>query len=71
MKIINEEIDALIRHALTVGSGYLVGAGVLMSSDADIAVGGIATVLALIWSLLNKQQQKDTERQLQDLRENK
>lgn len=49
-----DKIAALIRHALTTGAGFLVGAGYLDNAQAESIIGGLMAVLAVGWSLYAK-----------------
>lgn len=47
-------IGALVRHALTVGAGYLAGQGIITTDEVDIAVGAIMGLAGIIWSIWRK-----------------
>ena len=50
----NPMMASLIRHALTLGAGYLVGKGYIDSSMANEVVGGVMSVGAVGWSFFEK-----------------
>lgn len=52
-------ILGFIRHILTFGGGYLASSGFLASSDVDLAVGAIVTLIGVGWSALHKKQVAD------------
>lgn len=43
-------IFSLIRHALTVGSGYLVAKGVTDGDSAQALIAGVMGTVAVAWS---------------------
>lgn len=43
-----------VRHILTFGGGFLASAGVIASSDVEMAVGAVVTLIGIIWSALQK-----------------
>jgi hypothetical protein len=47
-------ILGLVRHILTFGGGFLVTNGAIASSDLEVAVGAITTLVGIIWSALSK-----------------
>lgn len=49
-----ETILGFIRHALTFGGGFLAQAGYIASSDIELAVGAIVTLIGVVWSALAK-----------------
>jgi hypothetical protein len=49
----------LIRHALTVGAGYLIGAGYFDSGASDEIVAGIMALIAVVWSHFEKRPPAD------------
>lgn len=53
-----EKISGLVRHLLTLGGGYVVGAGVLPQAEADLAIGALMTIAGVVWSLLAKTEKK-------------
>ena len=52
-----EKVNGLIRHLLTLGGGYVVGAGVLPQAEADLVSGALMTVAGVAWSLLAKKKE--------------
>lgn len=53
-----DTIMAVIRHALTFGGGILVTKGLASTSDVEMYVGGIITVIGGAWSIWQKMQAK-------------
>ncbi len=57
-QIVTAAIAGLVRHALTIGCGYLVASGLMVSGDStnfvNIAVGVIMGAVALGWSYAQK-----------------
>jgi hypothetical protein len=49
---------AILRHALTAGGAYLVTSGCITSDQLTTIVGAIIAVAPVIWSLIQKRQQK-------------
>jgi hypothetical protein len=47
-------ILGLIRHLLTFGGGYAVANGIADEATIEQLVGGIVTVLGIIWSIKQK-----------------
>jgi hypothetical protein len=54
-----EKIAGLVRHMLTIGAGYVVGAGVLPQAEADAAIGALMALAGIGWSLLAKTPKKE------------
>lgn len=50
----SEHLSGLIRHALTFGAGILVARGKLDAGSVETIVGGVMTVLGIVWSWLAK-----------------
>jgi hypothetical protein len=50
----------LIRHALTFVAGYLVTKGVVDEGTTNEAVGAIMTLIAVVWSYVEKRPNADT-----------
>jgi hypothetical protein len=44
----------LIRHALTVGAGFLIAKGTVDEGTANEAVGALMTLIAVVWSYVEK-----------------
>lgn len=53
-----EIIALLIRHLLTMYGGTLIEKGLLDQSQADTGVGAVLALVAIIWSIVQKTQQK-------------
>ena len=49
-----EELAGLLRHLLTIGAGYVVGAGVLDQAEAEAAIGALMALAGIGWSLMAK-----------------
>ena len=49
-----EQILGIVRHALTIGAGYLVGAGHLDDATAQQAIGAVLGIIGVVWSVLAK-----------------
>lgn len=47
-------LEPMIRHALTTGGGVLVTSGYMTASDAQAAVGAVATLIGIGWSIIEK-----------------
>lgn len=56
---INEKVDSLIRHLLTIVGSWLIARGVLNESVATDVVGGAIALLSLGWSIYVKDYAKD------------
>jgi len=48
----------IVRHILTTVGGVLVTNGTLSDSDLQAAIGGLMTVIGVVWSVVEKQQAK-------------
>lgn len=46
----------LVRHVLTFGGGLLASNGIIGSSDVEIGVGALVTLIGLAWSAFDKKQ---------------
>ncbi len=44
----------VIRHILTAGGGALVTQGVLAAGEVEVIVGGLVTLVGVVWSVLQK-----------------
>lgn len=53
-----DTIMALVRHALTVGGGALVTGGYINDGQLQTVIGGVIVVAGVVWSLIQKRQQK-------------
>lgn len=51
-------ILAIVRHVLTAGGAALATNGLLESSEVEAAVGAVVTVLATVWSIIEKARAK-------------
>jgi hypothetical protein len=51
----------LIRHLLTLGSGFLASRGVINASETEVVVGTGIGLFGVIWSIIDK---KRTEKKL-------
>jgi len=49
-----EQVLGIVRHALTIGAGYLVGAGHLDDATAQQAVGAVLALVGVVWSYASK-----------------
>lgn len=49
-----DQMQGLIRHALTVGAGYLASVGVIGGSDVEVGVGALMGLLGIGWSVYSK-----------------
>lgn len=49
-----EQVLGIVRHVLTIGAGYLVGAGHLDDATAQQAVGAVLGLVGVLWSVLAK-----------------
>jgi len=49
-----DQILGIVRHVLTIGAGYLVGAGHLDDAMAQQAVGALIGLAGVLWSVLAK-----------------
>jgi hypothetical protein len=47
-------ILGLIRHALTIGGGFLVAKGTIDAPGLDTAVGALVTIIGVAWSIFDK-----------------
>jgi len=57
----SENVYSFIRHAITFGSGVLVTKGYLSQEELMEGVGAIMTILALVWSFIEKRKNKKEE----------
>lgn len=51
----NPEIMSLLRHALTVGGGFLIAHGYVDTIGMESIIGGVMAVLAVAWAMYSKQ----------------
>lgn len=49
-------ILAILRHALTALGGAIAAGGYISTSDAELATGALMTLIAVIWSVIEKHQ---------------
>jgi hypothetical protein len=56
---VKETLFPLIRHALTVGAGFLAGKGFFDAAAADELIAGAMAVIAVIWSYQAKRVKPD------------
>lgn len=49
-----DKILGIVRHVLTAGGGYVVGAGYISASSMPETVGAIMTIIGVVWSLISK-----------------
>ena len=54
MTFISSEIDGVVRHLLTVGAGYLVGAGIVPVDSVPGIVTAAIALLTVVWSVISK-----------------
>lgn len=47
-------IQGILRHLLTVAGGALVSLGYIDENGAQAAAGAIATLAAIVWSIIEK-----------------
>lgn len=47
-------IAGVVRHFLTAAGGALVTSGYLSGDEANAAVGAVATLVGLVWSIYTK-----------------
>lgn len=52
--VIPEFITSLIRNALALLAGFLVGKGVINAQDATALSGALLAAVPVVWSLVNK-----------------
>lgn len=53
-----DDIQGLVRHALTSAGGALVAQGYLGSDDLNTAVGALVALIGVAWSIWNKRQHR-------------
>lgn len=49
-----DTILGFVRHLLTFGGGFLTSAGIATASEIETGVAAIATLVGLVWSILDK-----------------
>jgi len=49
-----DQVLGVVRHVLTIGAGYLVGAGHMDDATAQQAVGAVLGLVGVVWSFLSK-----------------
>ena len=49
-----DQILGISRHILTFGGGFLASAGVVASSDVELGVGALVTLIGIVWSAFQK-----------------
>jgi hypothetical protein len=49
-----EKTLGIVRHALTFAGGFLVTSGYLTESTLNTGIGAIATLIGLVWSVVDK-----------------
>lgn len=49
-----DEVQGLIRHALTTGGGVLVTHGVIGGGDVEPIVGALVALIGVVWSIVSK-----------------
>ena len=54
MKLSQAQILGIIRHILTFGGGLLVTKGLLNDAMAAEIIGGLVTLVGVIWSYVSK-----------------
>lgn len=47
-------ILGVIRHVLTAAGGAFATKGYVAASDVEVIVGGIATLIGVVWSVIEK-----------------
>lgn len=52
---VGEMIAGIVRHGLTTLGGGLVAAGWFSTSELELGVGAVATLIGLGWSIVSKQ----------------
>ena len=57
MKVRREEIEGIIRHALTFVGGILVLKGILDDGMVNEIVGGALSVVGVVWSIMDKRKE--------------
>jgi membrane protein DedA with SNARE-associated domain len=50
----SEQILGITRHILTIAGGYLVSQGITDEGTMSIIVGGLASLIGVIWSWQSK-----------------
>ena len=49
-----EKILGIVRHTLTFAGGFLVTSGYITESMLDAGIGAIATLVGIVWSVIDK-----------------
>ena len=49
-----DQVLGIARHILTFGGGFLASAGVVASSDVELGVGALVTLIGIVWSAFQK-----------------
>lgn len=60
-KIMSKMIMGVVRHLISTFGGGLVAQGVLSSSDLEMAIGSIVTLVGIVASVLAKREQAAVE----------
>lgn len=47
-------ILGIVRHVLTAAGGSLATKGVIATSEVEVVVGGLVTLIGVVWSYLDK-----------------
>lgn len=50
-------ILGFVRHLLTFGGGFFVSSGMMDAATLETAVGAIATLIGIVWSVLKNRKQ--------------
>jgi hypothetical protein len=56
-----EKTLGIVRHALTFVGGFLVTSGYLTESNLSTGIGAVATLIGMVWSVVNKNKQNETK----------